>query len=215
MVRNKLVIFDYDGVIADSLGLWIKAFDIAGKSCNISYRLDNDAIGMLEHITFPSILRQAGLENSVVTDMYVAEILEIFTEGSGEVSFFEGISELIRKLKKSGNTICINTANNSAVVKKRLKEEGIFSDIEAVAGGDVSGSKSEKISSFLKQFAFNRKDAFMIGDSLGDITEGKKAGVLTVAAGYGWHSREKLLSGRPDYFCSTVAEMAAVFENHG
>ena len=71
MVRNKLVIFDYDGVIADSLGLWIKAFDIAGKSCNISYRLDNDAIGMLEHITFPSILRQAGLENSVVTDMYV------------------------------------------------------------------------------------------------------------------------------------------------
>ena len=100
MVKNKLLIFDYDGVIADSLELWMKAFDIAGKSCNISYRLDNDAIEMIEHITLPSILRQAGLENSAVKNRYVAEILEIFTEGSGDVSFFEGVSELIRKLKK-------------------------------------------------------------------------------------------------------------------
>ena len=50
MIKNKLVIFDYDGVIADSLSLWINAFADAGVINSIPYRLPKKEISRLDHI---------------------------------------------------------------------------------------------------------------------------------------------------------------------
>ena len=119
----------------------------------------------------------------------------------------------MENLHYAGNIICINTANNSAVVEKRLKAEGVLSFISEIAGGDHEGSKSVKISAFMDKFGFDKKNTFMIGDSLGDITEGKKAGVKTVAAGYGWQEAEKLLSEGPDFYCGTPEELESLFLN--
>ncbi len=214
MITDKLVIFDYDGVIADSLVLWSRAFDIAGRINNISYRLDDESIRNLEHITFGGILAQAGLSDAEIAPKYVDDVIKVFNSGSFDVRFFTGIDSLIKKIAGAGNLVCVNTANNTLIVKNKLEAEGVLPYIRDIAGGDVKGSKSEKIIAFMKKFSFSPADTFMIGDSLGDITEGSRAGVITVAAGYGWHSRERLLSGNPDYFCGSVEKLEEVFENH-
>ncbi|MCP5513995.1 MAG: HAD family hydrolase [Spirochaetales bacterium] len=213
MIKNKLVIFDYDGVIADSLSLWINAFADAGDMNSISYRLSKKEISRLEHITFESILSQAGLDKHESVSKYVQDIIAIFNKKTDDVRFFPGIGRLMENLHYAGNIICINTANNSAVVEKRLKAEGVLSFISEIAGGDHEGSKSVKISAFMDKFGFDKKNTFMIGDSLGDITEGKKAGVKTVAAGYGWQEAEKLLSEGPDFYCGTPEELESLFLN--
>lgn len=215
MIKNKLVIFDYDGVIADSLSLWINAFADAGAANDISYRLSKREISRLEHITFGSILRQAGLENHEHVSKFVQDVITIFDKKTDDVSFFPGIGRLMENLHHAGNIICINTANNSAVVRKRLESEGILPFVTEIAGGDSEGSKSDKILAFLDKFGFDKKNTFMIGDSLGDITEGKKAGVITVGAGYGWQEEEKLMSGDPDYFCGTPEDLESLFLNSG
>ncbi len=211
MIKNKLVIFDYDGVIADSLSLWINAFADAGVINNIPYRLTKKEISRLEHITFGSILSQAGLDKHESVSKYVQDIIAIFDKKTDDVKFFPGIGMLMENLHNAGNIICINTANNSAVVRKRLESEGLISFVSDIAGGDHEGSKSDKILLFLANYGFDKKNAFMIGDSLGDITEGKKAGVKTVAAGYGWQESEKLMSGQPDFFCSTPEDLGSLF----
>ncbi|MDX9800496.1 MAG: HAD family hydrolase [Spirochaetia bacterium] len=213
MIKNKLVIFDYDGVIADSLRLWINAFEAAGVANSISFRLSRKEISRLEHITFPSILSHAGLDKHESVSKYVKDITDIFDSNTNSVSFFPVVARLIENLYLAGNTICINTANNSSIVEKRLKAEGVLSFISEIAGGDHEGSKSDKILAFMEKFGFDKKDTFMIGDSLGDITEGKKAGVITVASGYGWQEEEKLLSGEPDFLCSTPQELESLFAN--
>jgi phosphoglycolate phosphatase len=42
--------------------------------------------------------------------------------------------------------------------------------------------------------------AYYIGDTKGDMIEGRKAGAITVAALWGWHAVEKLEEGAPDHF---------------
>jgi len=42
--------------------------------------------------------------------------------------------------------------------------------------------------------------AYYIGDTRGDMIEGRKAGAITVAALWGWHAVKKLEEGAPDHF---------------
>lgn len=224
MITNKLIIFDYDGVLADSYTVWENAFIVCGEKHCIPYKLDRKAVDALHHINFSSMLEQANLDKKdEKIKKYIADILDYFRKVSSSVKFFNGISKsvgkennttdkgLIEKLYDGKNIICINTANNSDVVRMRLEEEGIDSFISDIAGGDIHGSKSEKIEILMKKYNFSCKDTYMIGDSVGDITEGAKAGAITIAVGYGWQGREKLLSVNPTHFCETVSQMEELF----
>lgn len=224
MVTNKLIIFDYDGVLADSYTVWENAFITCGEKHCISYKLDRKAVDALHHINFSSMLAQANLDKKdEKTKKYIDDILDYFKKVSSSVEFFQGISKsaeaennavskgLIEKLCDGKNIICINTANNSNVVRMRLEEEGIDSFISDIAGGDMHGSKSEKIETLMKKYNFSCKDTYMIGDSVGDITEGAKAGVITVAVGYGWQGKDKLLSVNPTHYCDTVSQLEELF----
>ena len=48
---RQLYIFDYDGVIADSLDSWITVLDDKGKKFGHNYRMTRENINDLEHVT--------------------------------------------------------------------------------------------------------------------------------------------------------------------
>jgi len=57
-------------------------------------------------------------------------------------------------------------------------------------------------------------EQWYVGDTVGDIVEGKAAGVRTIAAGvrtiavgWGWHDAERLLGASPDYLAQTPADL--------
>ena len=51
---------------------------------------------------------------------------------------------------------------------------------------------------------------YYVGDTKGDMIEGKKAGALTVAVTWGWHTREKLADASPDHMVHTPAELVTL-----
>ncbi len=212
MTKNKLIIFDYDGVIADSLCLWINAFEEGGIINNIEYRLDENILAKLDYISMAEIIKDAGLENDERTFLYISDIVNIFKKNLPDVKIFTGIGRLIENLYLAGNIICINTASDSEIVRNRLEYEGLLSFVSGIAGSDMEGSKSDKIIYFMKNFSFSPENTFMIGDSSGDIIEGKKAGVVTIAVTYGWHNESKLLLKKPNYICNNVAELEKIFK---
>ncbi len=110
-------------------------------------------------------------------------------------------------LHSAGCTICINTANGSALVKKKFELEGLGEYISDVVGGDIQGSKAEKIISMMKKYNFTAETTWMIGDTQGDIIEGKKAGVNTAAVTYGWHSYDNMLAQEPDHILKQLKNL--------
>ena len=212
MIKNKLIIFDYDGVIADSLCLWVNAFETGGIMNNIPYRLDENTLNALDYISMKEIIKYAGLEEDDRMPSYISDINNVFKNSLPDVKFFKGIDRVIENLHLAGNIICINTFSDTDIVREKLEEERLLPFVSDIAGADVKGSKSEKTMIFMKKFSFSPKDTFMIGDSSGDIIEGKKAGVITIAAGYGWQKENKLLSQKPDYICGNVTELEKIFK---
>ena len=60
-------------------------------------------------------------------------------------------------------------------------------------------SKKDKILYAINKYQIAPEEIFYIGDTTGDIKEGKQAGVKTIGVTWGWHSKEKMAAAQPDY----------------
>jgi len=59
----------------------------------------------------------------------------------------------------------------------------------------------------MQKFGISKENTYMIGDSMGDITEGAKTGVHTVAVTYGWQPKEVIEKVKPEIICESVSEL--------
>ena len=207
---KQLYIFDYDGVIADSLESWITVLDRKGEKFSHDYRMTRENVNDLEYVTMDGILEKSG-RNREDEEEYLSEIYSAMALESEGIKFFKGIGEVFRILNESGSLVCVNTANGSSLVTERLINENIGHYVTEVIGGDIKGSKSEKIAFLMDKYSFTPEKTWMIGDTRGDIIEGRKAGVNTVAVTYGWHSYENMADTEPDYIFRTVKELENFF----
>ena len=88
----------------------------------------------------------------------------------------------------------------------RLKNIDYF---EEVVGADKETSKVKKIEAIKSKFKGNKY--FYIGDTKGDIIEGRKASVKTIAVTWGWHSEDKLKKENPDFIVHSPIELVKLF----
>jgi len=59
----------------------------------------------------------------------------------------------------------------------------------------------------IRKYSVTLQDIYYIGDTTGDIKEGKEAGVKTVGVTWGWHSKALLAASRPDYLFDTPEDL--------
>ena len=117
-------------------------------------------------------------------------------ENQDKIKPFNGIADVLNDLSKE-NKLFIVTSNETQVVEKYLKSQNLFYFFKEIYGSDKGASKIEKIIKIKEgNPGFNY---FYVGDTQGDILEGKKSGVKTVAVTWGWHKKEQLKEVSPDF----------------
>ena len=203
---KKLLIFDYDGVIVDSLVIFRKnLIEACARRASVDIS-EKDFLELFDGNMYEGMARLGVLEDKI------PQILEDLKEGlskeQGNLKLFDGIDEVARRLSKQ-NYSAIITSNVSSVVENYLTSRGMNCFTE-VLGADKGTSKVQKIG-ILK----SRYPGFMcyyVGDTLGDMIEGKAAGVITIAVTWGWHNEERLLKGKPDYIVNKPLELVNLFK---
>ena len=204
--NNAIFIFDYDGVIADSLDMCIEAFDTLKRKYGFPGELTKEAIEKLPSVTAETAFGLMGIETSK-QHLYTGELMEMLQANALKAKLFDGIGTIFRLVKESGAYLAVNTANSSGTVKRRLQMSGLAELPDYIVGADTPGNKSEKIRHIMDTFGVKPDNTYMIGDSMGDITEGAKAGAHTVAVTYGWQPRNVLESVNPEYICGSMEEL--------
>jgi phosphoglycolate phosphatase len=195
---GKLVMFDFDGVIADS---WCgqKAAFVGALQAHGLYDFATSATfrDLLEANWFEA-LAEAGVPEHVVADIELA-----FAAGPTP-ELFPGMADVIESLSRAHPVVVI-TSSETADVERILGERQVRGVAEVI-GGDVEPSKTLKIAAARRRYG-EHLEPWYVCDTVGDVAEARAAGAAVVGASWGWHGEERLLHAEPDRMARHPSEL--------
>lgn len=203
-------LFDLDGTLGDTLPLCVAAFRDAVEPL-VGRRLDDaEIIG-----TFgPS---EEGTVMSLVPDRY-AEGMARYLEGyrrlhEGWPEPFPGIREILAGLRASGAFVGLVTGKGAGSTAITLDRFGLADSFDAVRTGSPEGPvKAARIAEIVGACGLVRGRVLYVGDSPGDITAARDAGVGVAAAAWApGADADGLAAMSPDFLFRSVREMAEAF----
>ena len=204
----SLILFDYDGVLADTLDDLISIGQAVCNELGVKHTVTSHDLNILEVMSFSNYGHQLGVPESLV-DEFVRRCLDRFAQKESTPEIFVGLADVIRELSAS-HILSIVTTNSALNVNLFLAKHGLEDCFRVIYGVDTPGTKAEKISLAKKQFAAKNETVFMIGDSLSDIHAAREAGVHSVAVAWGHQTLERLQSENPDAIVHTPLEIKEV-----
>ena len=202
---RRLVLFDFDGVIADSLQPTCTVMRKVMIAHGYPELATPEALLRFVDANWFEGLRQAGVPLQVSDDLDdgVAEAV-----AAGAFAPYDDMPAVVTRLA-ARHDVLIVTSNRSDIVEACLAGYGIVGVAE-VLGGDRGHSKVDKIDAARRRFRVGHDASWLVGDTVGDVVEGRQAGVGTIAVTWGWHARERLEAAEPDRLVTTPAELLAL-----
>lgn len=202
-----LVMFDYDGVIVDSLEIFISRFSQACLENGFTgINEPKDVIGLFEGNVYETMM-QRGL-NEATIDRILKRYEVLQGEQLVNLELFAGIRDALQLISEK-HFIYVITSNLSSATIQILNQNGITSFMDVI-GAEKEKSKIKKIRNIMS--LHSQVPAYYVGDTKGDMLEGKHAGTQTIGVTWGWHSPAKLKEGSPDYLFDSPEELADFFE---
>jgi beta-phosphoglucomutase len=191
----KAVIFDFDGVIADSEPCHFAAFnhilaefgiEITEKQYYASY------LGFTDYELLEDVARHYKTDyNGRSIKSLVEQKAEVFQKLIKQADhLIDGVKEFIGKLKKNGIRLAVNSGAIRADIEIMLQGTGLENSFEViVSADDVAKGKPDPQGYLLALKLLNEKSAepitagrcIAIEDSRWGITSAKKAGMQVIA----------------------------------
>ena len=208
VILSNLILFDFDGVLCDSLSLVV---DIANS---VSIELDGNGelcskkIGELENVTFPEIARLTAVSDEQLQE-FNERLFKKLAARSIDLCLFPGVAEQVEFLSIH-NTLGVITANHSSIVSSILDRAGILNKFSKIVGAEHPGTKDSKITSFANEHIRNFRNLWMVGDSKSDIKAGKLAKAHTLGVAWGWQPEQVLKEMKPSAMAHCPEELAPI-----
>ena len=182
--NKKLVIFDFDGVLVDTLIMHYKISSKVNKGISLN--------------TFKSIFNgniYEFLKKSKNIKQH-SKFFEIYEKQSRTLEIPKIIKNAIVEINNNYN-LSIISSTPSRLILKILKKENIHSYFSDILGADINTNKVVKINNLLEKYNTKPNNAVFITDTSGDVREGFKCGVKSIAVTWGFYDRKTLENANP------------------
>ena len=200
---TKLLIFDFDGVIMDSLGFYFDAWSRAMKALGREDLAEREAfLSLLDGNLYEAMTRQ-GLPFGVFPEIgnRIHSAL-----GLSRIAPFPGIPEIIRNLSLT-TSLALVSSNTSTFIKGCLERYEMARFFHPILGADADRMKGQKIETALYVNNAPAAESFYICDTVGDILEARSVGIRVAAVTWGWHTPERLRRAHPDHLLHRPEEL--------
>jgi phosphoglycolate phosphatase len=203
---DRVLIFDFDGVLADSLNVFEACVQAACRESGVSAPADRAAFLRLFDGNMFAGLQAAGVPASVLPSL-IGALRRHLEARAGEYRLWPGVPETLVRLAQTSD-IFVVTSGIAGVVAGVLQRHRVTC-VRRILGAEEGTGKVEKIR--MAAATCLGKSFFYVGDTCGDVLEGRAAGAHTVAAAWGWHDATRLRTTRPDHLLFAPLELAALF----
>lgn len=210
-MRDKdILLFDLDGTLTDSTEGILNCLRYALERMGFEYPEDtNRFLGPPLYFSFAEFCGMNGEQ--------VQEAVRIFRErysvtGLFENRVYEGIPEMLDRLKKSGKRLMVATSKPEVYAVRIFDRFGLSQFFEIVGGADINGTRNNKDE--VIEYVLARADAadrsrvLMIGDRRQDVDGAHSTGIECMGILWGFGSAEELTEAGADYIARTPQEAA-------
>lgn len=218
MGRIKLVVFDLDGTLADTLP------DIAGALEKVTAKygeygdlqqlvrksIGNGAKKLVERVFDALGISKEHLEEDL------AEYRALYAKDSCiDTVLYPNTLKVLEELKKRGIAMAVATMKPRESTKEVLEKMGIADYFSLVlSADDMQAPKPDPWSVYTcaKHVGVSPEQALMIGDSMTDVGAGKASGAVSVAVLGGYSDREKMLKSGADYLVEEIGALLPILD---
>jgi phosphoglycolate phosphatase len=207
-MKYKLVIFDFDGTLADSYPWFLTVFEDLAKRYKLP-RLEQADLENLRTFDIHQILKEyhIPLWKVVIIGNHLKKLM---TSQIGKINLVGGMEPVIERLGEEGVRLAVVTSNAEKNVRHVLGSRNLayFDIIES--GVSIFGKKS-KFQKILKKTGIPASQALSIGDEVRDLKSSRAAKIPFGAVTWGYtnlitlqaHSPEEMFT-QPDQILEAV-----------
>lgn len=180
-MHNKVIIFDMDGVLFDTI-------PYAEKNTLEGYPGMTSAMYKELHSGnyHEELKKHASIKKEESQEEEEGRKLA-YAEKKKDSPLFEGIKDLLNELHDFGHILILNTNAFEKNCLPLLERADIKSLFDMIATADFSTSKVEKFELIKEKYDSLKSDIVFITDALGDVRDADIAGIPTVAVTWGVH----------------------------
>lgn len=209
----KLIIFDFDGTIADTNK------DIALLTNMLRKKLGYQSKSLDEITSYIGDGVIKLIERSVPEYHNPAELKEIFIDlyeknPVMETKLYPDVKETLSELKNRNYELAILTNKPENIARKILHHFGIISMFSMVVGEDTLPYRKpdpEVVEFILKTLNIRGEETTMVGDGVNDILVAKNGAITSIFAAYGYSAFEKMKELNPDYVIDKFSDLLKIF----
>lgn len=202
------IFFDLDGTLTDSSPGIVRCINYALETLGHDPAKDDvlrPMIGTPLSIIFADVL---STHDEATIDRAIAAYRERFNDvGMFENSLFPGTAAALETLTHGGHALQVVTAKPAVAARRILEHfevQRVFGAVHGPELTDRSCDKAELIGAALRFSRGNAGDAAMVGDRAEDMLGARAHGVHSIAAGWGYGSRQELVAARPDFVAEHI-----------
>jgi phosphoglycolate phosphatase len=209
--RFRLLVFDWDGTLADSTAIIAGAIQQACTDLGLPVPDDAAAryvIGLgladaMRHVA-PTLPLS---EHPRLSERYRYHYLT----RDPEIPLFEGAREMLDELDARGFLLAIATGKSRAGLARALAQQGLAHRFVASRCADEGFPKPhpDMLLALMDRCGAEPRETLMIGDTTHDLELARNAGASAIAVTYGAHGADGLAGFAPLATLSSVAELRA------
>ena len=211
----KLLIFDFDGTLADTQRTIVAAKQETMRRMNLTVADEAACIATIG-LSSKSGFNQTnpGLSEEEL-DKCVMLYRQLFDEMKVTMPpvLFKNVDKVLRTCAERHITCTIASSRNTASLEDFIKGWGLTEYFPYMLGAEATEHLKphpEPVWKTLEELSFDAKEALVIGDMPVDIEMGRHAGAYTCGVTYGNSTREALLAAGADYVIDDIAELLEI-----
>lgn len=205
-MKYKMVIFDFDGTLADTLP-WLAGMVNTVADKYGFRRIETSEYDQLRTLDAQRIIKDLGIPVWKLP-MIVNHVRALMNNSIGQMALFEGIEGLLHGLAGRGVTLGLVSSNSPENIRSVLGPRNAAAFRYYECGVALFGKRS-KLRKILDKSGIAPSDTIYIGDEIRDIQAAREANVAAGAVAWGYNTVEALQAQQPTALFASVDEIAA------
>lgn len=198
MNKNKVILFDFDGVIVNS--------------CQLSYEINRE---QYSNVTYSEL--QDWSEGNIYSRKLIEEMkdedeiyfFEQYYKRITELVPVEGMETVIEELDRQGYKLIIVSSADEDSIENYLKIHNLDKYFMEIMARKTHRSKVEKFKMIFDKYKIKAKETLIVTDSVGDVKEAHEVKMKAIGVIWGLHEKERLEKNGTDFIAENPNDILA------